>query len=1318
MKGKIVVAAVVLAFSGILWADTYVWTGAAGDGRWMTAGNWSVGGSTATRAPGVPESEVTRDEEGKTYFDTITAEGLARLGENVEFGPIENGSTTIDFDGLYSINSITVKAGSPTYTFGTSSDQVIPIQQSGNLTLESGLENMPVLVAAFSLGTAVTVRDPGVTINNNTGRELVIGNYGMLRCQVGKPYEFGFPSLYLRGTGMYKFTGTEVKGIIKNTNGVKMWLYASKMTVASPSMSLNKLYLCNSDVECEILEGSTLLMEIGLNGIFIEAQKDARITGKGKIDFVFSNTVTGTNRGHLSAYSGYTLTIEASLCVRDKSAPYGRTSLCLYGDSGNTGTVYIKGENTSEGKILFITGDRTLKTNHLGGFGSTDTAEFYSNGQISPAYTNGEDFVMNLAVANGFMATIINERETTMTARPTVKKLNSDDAAATLCSKPVTAPIILDPTLTEGQAVTLGVAGTKETKPTAALLGAVVGVRLMGGILDASAVPNWSPSVPVTYDTGNATIVVPDGEVYVLPSSLGRTAGQATGTLNIVCGTGRAKIDGASAGAAPAGLKVNGFDAEIREGGVIAPVTPATDVQIAARGDEVPNAPTSSIGITTDGTGGNDTIELGSTAVKELVHIAAADATIEIGEGRNLSAGKVRRTSLAGRLDIGVSGDLGTFGTGGESVLLQNDDELSDLSVNAKLADRLRVVVDGSAGAPVIAGGSVATNELLAKAGTLKVSGERRFLFDFAVASTNRSTSSANPEDWPTIKFDGAKDVIIGERGLHAPYKFATGYSGDTVKGRIVVTNSLIRSDDVNRAIYPFTNDTSQYLVNEKYSIIVGNRASGVMDIQKGAVITNRLIVGSPFAGHRGLGAVYQEDGEVAALSNYGSDLVAAGSGVGISYYGSYSLSGGNLTALGPFAVGCYSRGIFRQTGGHFTATNHPADTAASPRKRLYVGSSNNGDGLFWISGGKCDVFDDIDCCGGSYGYNSSAKIIVDGDAVLDVHDSRILMIMLFDGALSKPHHSYFCLNSGGTVRAEGFCDFNNLGGEARENRFVAVSFNGGTFKPSIDKRGVFHCNYKAMNYLPNSGGPYSVDHVYVYEGGMKIDTDGKTGIYIDSPLEGATGGGVASINFAPTTKQSTYHLPPMVEIIGDGFGAVAAVEWDEKTKNYKGVTIAAPGVNYTWAKAIVRLGTASLESYVVTNDCTIVQNANTGSFTKKGEGDLTLAAVNTYGGDTILAGGVLRIAANGALPDGSALVPQGGILEVASGVTLPSAITVKLDNPDPAVRYNLIRFLGGVPETLPTFTVVGEGSNGWSVRQRDEKLVVSRPRGFLLIAR
>ena len=79
----------------------------------------------------------------------------------------------------------------------------------------------------------------------------------------------------------------------------------------------------------------------------------------------------------------------------------------------------------------------------------------------------------------------------------------------------------------------------------------------------------------------------------------------------------------------------------------------------------------------------------------------------------------------------------------------------------------------------------------------------------------------------------------------------------------------------------------------------------------------------------------------------------------------------------------------------------------------------------------------------------------------------------------------------------------------------------------------------------------------------------------------------------------------------------------------------------------------------------------------------------------------------------------EGAILEVAAGVTLPSAITVKIQNPGPEVRkYDLIQFLGGEPETLPTFTVVGEGSDGWIVAARGGRLFAYRPSGMSVILR
>ena len=219
--------------------------------------------------------------------------------------------------------------------------------------------------------------------------------------------------------------------------------------------------------------------------------------------------------------------------------------------------------------------------------------------------------------------------------------------------------------------------------------------------------------------------------------------------------------------------------------------------------------------------------------------------------------------------------------------------------------------------------------------------------------------------------------------------------------------------------------------------------------------------------------------------------------------------------------------------------------------------------------------------------------------------------------------------------------------------------------------------------------------------------------------------GGMTAVDFIvfdlPAAYQN-FHMPPYVTITGDGVGAEATIDWDPATRTIKGITILSAGIGYTHAAANFHMGMPNNNSvrqlYAVEVPCTVAANAKTGSFTKKGEGDLTLEAVNTYGGDTVLAGGVLRVAVTGALPDGSALVPQGGILEVASGVTLPGEITVKLQNPDKKVKYDLIRFAGDVPATLPAFAVEGADSPKWRVVAVGKTLRVAYSKGFEFIFR
>lgn len=1313
---KSLVFALVAGATGLVFGaagDTYVWTGAV-DGKWMNAANWTLNGVPASVPPGIPMSEVTTSDK---KIDTISAAGLARKGEKVEFGACATANTTIDFDGLYSIGQITVKAGAPAYTFGTSATQILPLESgSGKLVLESGLENMPILAAVFSVGAATSTRDSTVYIENNADKEFVIGDIGDVRSTTTDTWGFSFVYLQGSGTGGYRLTGAHVFDQGKIQTGLKFYVKVPKVTVASTVGNMSVLEFQSGSRNVEILKDGMLSFG-GLNGNYIYGAIDGcSITGEGILQFKGGPTATDTKRARIYAYKNCTLEIAVAFEMAGASSGV-EPDVNMYGNStavDQNGTVYFSGENRAQGCLAFIDGnDRTCKVGP-DGLPAGETVRFFANGTLATAWTNEATLARTFSVGNGLTACVGNAGMAPLTADVAVAPLDAGSVTAWLGAKAQTAPIALNAVFTDGQSVGLLIDGAETVSLSAATLAGVSAIRLKGGVLDASAVKNWSPSVPVTFDTGAATLLVPDGETYVL-SSLARSAGDTKGTLNIICGTGRVRIQDASSGAAPAGVLVNGLAAEIREGGVIAPVAPAVDVAIAAKGDTVPNAPAQVVGITTEGSGGNDTLAAAATTVKGLVHIAAADSTIEIGEERNLTADKVTLAGFAGNLNIGKSGDAGTFGAAGGETQLERDDVASDLTIRAKLADGHRIMVDGGVAAATLAGGSDGTNTIVIKDGKLTVSGERTFDFDVIAIATNRlSGVFTDLETWPTLRFDGAKDVRIGLHGVQVGYPFLTsGYSSTEDKhGRLIVTNSLIRSDNIDRSTYP--SDTKG-IAGEENAIVVGNRCGGFMEVQAGAVITNRLVVGCPASGHRGLGAVVQTGGEMAALGQYEGGTPQYGSGVGPygGAMGVYELAGGKLVALGPFCVGGFGTGFLNQSGGAFVVTAHPSDTAASPNQDLCVGFGNSAKSYWRVSGGTVDVGGVLRMSGGSRANSSWSYVTFGGTAEVDLHDNPIYMVNT-GTALEALHVSNLSINDNAILRASGFCDLSRPAGDADPTyRKVVVGFNGGTFVTGGSGRMVFHRNSSTAGVLESA-----IEHVVVYEGGATFDTDGKTGNVIDVPLKGAVGGGVAEIPFALTEKQSQYFLPPNIEIEGDGVGASAVVEWDWEKRAPKGVKITSAGINYTWAKAIFRLGGSAVEFYLFTNDCVIAANENTGSLTKKGDGDLRLLAVNTYGGDTVLKGGVLKLEVTGALPEGSAIVPEGGIIEVANGVELPETIQVKIANPDPNAKYDLIQFAGEVPETLPTFTFPDGTDPNWRVRLVGKTLRASYRKGLLMLVR
>ena len=110
-----------------------MWTGAV-DSFWTNANNWAGGV--------VPGRYVTSDGAGG-----LVTNGIGCC--SATFGEIAAGaSAVIDLDGLLSVTNITVSSPSRTYTFGTSSEQQIPIESGGKLSIASG-SKAPILAGTM-----------------------------------------------------------------------------------------------------------------------------------------------------------------------------------------------------------------------------------------------------------------------------------------------------------------------------------------------------------------------------------------------------------------------------------------------------------------------------------------------------------------------------------------------------------------------------------------------------------------------------------------------------------------------------------------------------------------------------------------------------------------------------------------------------------------------------------------------------------------------------------------------------------------------------------------------------------------------------------------------------------------------------------------------------------------------------------------------------------------------------------------------------------------------------------------------------------------
>ena len=469
-------------------------------------------------------------------------------------------------------------------------------------------------------------------------------------------------------------------------------------------------------------------------------------------------------------------------------------------------------------------------------------------------------------------------------------------------------------------------------------------------------------------------------------------------------------------------------------------------------------------------------------------------------------------------------------------------------------------------------------------------------------------------------------------------------------------------------------------------ALVVGDYGTALVRISDGAVVSNRFTLGGTGedgSSGSGFGAVLQSGGNVVLSGGSAINKGACHIGYSNAAAGYYEQSGGVIESHGAFIVGLWGTGVFAQYGGELLVTNCYDGTAVN----FYIGSAAAGS---MFVGGKTRIVSS------TMSINTSGTVSDLSNAVLTVSgpaaEFRTVKGISANGGRDGLST---CVNvTGGGLLQAPFIRQTRSPSVAS----LCVNFDDGTFVCGADDTDSF-----AATHAPTG--------VYIYDGGMTVDTDGHTGNSSSAPLSGATGRGIASITLS--TPCTSVGGAPYVIIEGDGSGASAFAKYDDATHSVSEIVVTSPGVGYTTAacKLYVRkVCICTLTSGA--GEIAFADNANTGSFVKTGAGDYTLNAANTWGGSTVVAGGVLRAGCNNAIPAGTDLVLSGGgVLDLdgkaanissvsygvgggairnASAATLPASATMTISFDD-IVAGRTIALEGNVDLSKIELTVVGD---------------------------